>query len=65
MIRRGFTSKSEAVRKVVEEAAGLEETPDEIRSSRAKALETLSGIIVEPFDWRAEKAWIYGGMEVL
>ena len=65
MKRRGFATKSEAVRTVIEEVAGIEETPEEIRAARAKALEALSGIIKEPFDWRAEKAWIYEGMDDL
>ncbi len=38
---------------------------EEIREARVKALDALSGIIKEPFDWRAEKAWIYEGMEDL
>lgn len=65
MRRRGFANKSEAVRTIVEEAAGPEETLDEVRAARAKALEELSGIIKEPFDWRTEKAWIYEGMDDL
>ena len=65
MRRRGFATKSEAVRVVIEEAAGPEETWDEIRAARAKALDALTGIIKEPLDWRAEKAWIYEGMDDL
>ncbi len=65
MRRRGFANKSEAVRTVIEEVAGPAETAEEIRMARAKALEELSGIIKEPFDWRAEKAWIYEGMDDL
>jgi Arc/MetJ-type ribon-helix-helix transcriptional regulator len=64
MKRRGFTTKSEAVRAVVEEAAGPEESWDETRERRRKALASLTGIIKEPFDWRQEKAWIYEGMDV-
>ena len=65
MRRRGFANKSEAVRTIIEEAAGPVETPEEIREARRKALNELSGIIKEPFDWRAEKAWIYEGMDDL
>ncbi len=65
MRRRGFASKSETVRTIIEEVAGREESPEAVRAARAKALEDLSGIIKEPFDWRAEKAWIYEGMDDL
>lgn len=65
MRRRGFANKSEAVRTVIEEAAGIVETPEEVRDARVAALERLSGVIKEPFDWKAEKAWIYQGMDEL
>lgn len=65
MRRRGFANKSEAVRIVVEEAAGVEETPEEIRAARMAALQRLRGIIKEPFDYQKERDWIYEGMDDL
>ena len=65
MRRRGFSNKSEAVRTVIEEVAGTEETPEEVQTARRAALERLSGIIKEPFDYQKERDWIYEGMDDL
>ena len=72
MRRRGFANKSEAVRAVVEEAAGTEETPEEIRAARIAALDRLTGIWAGPdklprkedgsLNWGAIKNEIYEGM---
>ena len=65
MRRRGFASKSEALRTVVEEAAGPEETLEEMRAARMAALERLSGVLKQPFDYQKERDWIYEGMDDL
>ena len=72
MRRRGFASKSEAVRIVVEEAAGVQETPEEIRAARRAAIDRLTGIWDGPdtfprkadgtIDWGALKDELYEGM---
>ena len=63
--RRGFANRSEAVRTVVEEAAGVEETPEEIRAARLVALRRLRGILPKDFDYQKERDWIYEGMDDL
>ena len=70
--RRGFANRSEAVRTVVEEAAGVEETPEEIRAARMAALDRLTGIWTGgpdlprnedgTIDWGTLKDEIYEGM---
>lgn len=72
MRRRGFASKSEAVRIVVEEAAGVEETPEEVKAARMAALDRLTGAWTGPdelprledgtLDWGAIKDEIHEGM---
>lgn len=58
MRRRGFANKSEAVRTVVEEAAGIEETPEEVRMRRRAVLEKMWGSYAQsgmaPYDPREE-----------
>ena len=71
MRRRGFASKSEAVRAVVEEAAG-EATAEEVRAARMAALDRLTGIWAGPgnlprkeagnLDWGAIKDDIHKDM---
>ena len=63
--RRGFANRSEAVRTVVEEAAGREETPEELRAARLAGLERLSGILPKDFDFEKTRDWIYEGMDDL
>ena len=63
--RRGFANRSEAVRTVVEEAAGVEETPEELRAARLAGLERLSGILPKDFDFEKTRDWIYEGMDDL
>lgn len=63
--RRGFASRSEAVRTVVQEAAGVEETSEEILAARMAALERLTGILPPGFDYQKERDWIYEGMDDL
>lgn len=65
MRRRGFASRSEAVCAAVEEAAGVEETSEDIRAARLAALQRLRGVIKEPFDYQKERDWIYEGMDDL
>lgn len=74
MRRRGFANKSEAVRTVVEEAAGIEETPEEIRMRRRAVLEKMWGLYADhqgpdfprksdgTVDWKAVKEEIHEGM---
>ncbi len=72
MRRRGFANKSEAVRAVVKEAAGVAESPEEVRAARMAALDRLTGIWQGPdnlprlndgtIDWGTLKDEIHEGM---
>ncbi|CAN5697004.1 hypothetical protein BH11ARM2_BH11ARM2_37760 [soil metagenome] len=48
MRRRGFATKSEAVRAVVKEAAGTEETPEAVRVRRERVLKEMWGLYAKP-----------------